>query len=69
MFGSIFGVSSIEHGIQKEQEVLDVWEKKVIEETELMAARSSNPAGSWKDDATLDTAQDEEPVTTENLHF
>ncbi|CAI4065536.1 hypothetical protein SUVZ_09G0760 [Saccharomyces uvarum] len=69
MFGSIFGVSSIEHGIQKEQEVLDVWEKKVIEETELMAARSSNPAGSWKDDSTLDTAQDEEPVTTENLHF
>ncbi|CAI4064558.1 mitochondrial 37S ribosomal protein mS23 SKDI_09G0770 [Saccharomyces kudriavzevii IFO 1802] len=69
MFGSIFGVSAIEHGIQKEQEVLDVWEKKVIEETELMAAKSSNPAGSWKDDTTLDTAQDEEPTTAENLHF
>ena len=69
MFGSLFGVSAIEHGIQKEQEVLDVWEKKVVEETELMAARTSNPAGSWKDDTTLNTAQEEEATTSENLHF
>ncbi|CAI4039672.1 hypothetical protein SMKI_09G0800 [Saccharomyces mikatae IFO 1815] len=69
MFGSIFGKSAIEHGIQKEQEVLNIWEKKVIEETELMAARSSNPAGSWKDDTTLHTAQEEESNTAESLHF
>ncbi|EJS43317.1 rsm25p [Saccharomyces arboricola H-6] len=69
MFGSIFGTSAIEHGIQKEQEVLDVWERKVIEETELMAARSSNPAGSWKDDTASETAQDGESITAENLHF
>ncbi|CCD23388.1 mitochondrial 37S ribosomal protein mS23 NDAI_0B03540 [Naumovozyma dairenensis CBS 421] len=47
MFGSIFRQTSFEHGIEKEQKVIEQWKKKAIQETQLMEVRSSNPSDSW----------------------
>ncbi|EDO16735.1 hypothetical protein Kpol_1003p40 [Vanderwaltozyma polyspora DSM 70294] len=50
MFGSVFGPSAIEYGIQKEQKVIDTWKRKAIIQTEIMAARRINPSESWATD-------------------
>lgn len=47
MFGSIYGQSAIEFGVEQEQKVIDVWKQKALEETELLAARRANPSESW----------------------
>lgn len=52
MFGSIMGPSAIDFGIEKEQEVIGQWKKKVIKETELLSARRANPSESWSAEET-----------------
>ena len=47
MFGSVFGVSALEYGVEREQKVIDQWKKRAIKETELLAARRANPSESW----------------------
>ena len=47
MFGSVMGPSAIDFGIEKEQEVISQWKKKVIKVTELLSAKRANPSESW----------------------
>lgn len=48
MFGSVFGTTAIEFGIQKEQSVIDTWKKKALQQAELSMAKKSNPSSSWE---------------------
>lgn len=54
MFGSVFGTSAIDFGVEQEQKVIDVWKQKALEETDLLAARRANPSETWA------AAEDEE---------
>lgn len=47
MFGSIYGPSAIDFGVQQEQKFIDIWKQKAIEETDLLAARRANPSEAW----------------------
>ncbi|SCU90851.1 LAMI_0E03840g1_1 [Lachancea mirantina] len=47
MFGSVFGPSAIEFGLEKEQKVIQTWKKRAIQQSELISARTSNPSESW----------------------
>lgn len=47
MFGSVFGTSAIDFGVEQEQKVIDVWKQKAMEETDLLAARRANPSEAW----------------------
>ncbi|CEP61354.1 mitochondrial 37S ribosomal protein mS23 LALA0_S03e00980g [Lachancea lanzarotensis] len=61
MFGSVFGPSAIEFGVQREQKIIDIWKQKAINQSELMSARNSNPAESWSSSS----AQSEEESKTQ----
>ncbi|QLL30411.1 hypothetical protein HG536_0A02280 [Torulaspora globosa] len=54
MFGSVYGTSAIDFGVEQEQKVIDVWKQKALEETDLLAARRANPSETWA------AAEDEE---------
>lgn len=67
MFGSVFGPSSMDYGIEREQKVIDTWKKKAIAETEILAAKSANPSESWSntehpDKKTSESEQDYEEL-------
>lgn len=62
MFGSVFGSSSIEYGLEKEQKVIETWKKKAIQQTELMAARSSGPSAAWENAAEANEESVEQDV-------
>lgn len=47
MFGSIFGPSAVDFGVEQEQKFIDIWKKKALEETDLLAARRANPSEAW----------------------
>lgn len=51
MFGSVYGPSAIEFGVEQEQKVIDAWKQRAIEETELLSARRANPSESWSSNA------------------
>ncbi|CUS24028.1 LAQU0S13e01662g1_1 [Lachancea quebecensis] len=47
MFGSVFGPSAIDFGLEKEQKIIDIWKQKAIDQSEVMSARNINPSESW----------------------
>ncbi|CCE62494.1 hypothetical protein TPHA_0C03420 [Tetrapisispora phaffii CBS 4417] len=66
MFGSVFGPSTIEFGMDQEQKVIDVWKRKAIAETELMEAKRTNPSETWAQEKEEDVNYpDGEQITEE----
>ncbi|CCH59422.1 hypothetical protein TBLA_0B05960 [Henningerozyma blattae CBS 6284] len=58
MFGAVFGSTTIEFGIEKEQEMIDSWKVEAIKETEINEAKRSKESVSWKTDS-LEGKEDE----------
>ncbi|SCW01951.1 LAFE_0E10858g1_1 [Lachancea fermentati] len=67
MFGSVFGPSAIEYGLEKEQKVIEVWKRKAIEQSELISARNSNPSESWSSSQSKTTEGPADSVDDEVL--
>ncbi|SCV05391.1 LANO_0H06458g1_1 [Lachancea nothofagi CBS 11611] len=65
MFGSVFGPSAIDFGLQKEQKIIDIWKQKAIDQSELLSARNSNPAESWSSSQTQSDADSKTPEKQE----
>lgn len=70
MFGSVFSSSAIDFGVDQEQKVIEVWKRKTIQETELLAARRASPAESWGQEAqNEDAGENIDGQETEELHL
>ncbi|SCV00883.1 LAME_0G12618g1_1 [Lachancea meyersii CBS 8951] len=65
MFGTVFGPSAIEFGLQKEQKIIEIWKQKAIDQSELVSARNSNPAESWSSTSTQTEADSKASETQE----
>lgn len=68
MLGSVFGKDSIEHNLNKEQQVIDNWKENVIMQDEVITSRRAAPSQSWDDtdDATNKTS-DPQDTAMESL--
>ncbi|CCF60202.1 hypothetical protein KAFR_0J01350 [Kazachstania africana CBS 2517] len=71
MFGSIFGPTALEYGIQREQDVIAKWKQRAIRETELLDAKRANPSDSWaqEESSDKDLDQQEEDEEIEELQL
>lgn len=70
MSGSVFSSSAIDFGVEQEQKFIEVWKRRTLEETELLAARRASPAESWgqenQDEGSEESGEIQE---TEELHL
>lgn len=49
MYGSVFGKSFIEKGVEKEQEYIEKWKKEALEETKIRQARMVSPSAGFEE--------------------
>ncbi|AMD20522.1 HDL222Wp [Eremothecium sinecaudum] len=47
MYGSIFKSTAIDHGVEKEQKVIDKWKIKALEEVDILSAKRAHQSSPW----------------------
>lgn len=66
MFGAVYGLSSIEHGFEKESQVIKKWKKDAIEITKVLSAKSSKSDSSALIEDQVKAEAEEDSYTNED---
>ncbi|GMG28863.1 unnamed protein product [[Candida] boidinii] len=66
MFGAVYGLSTIEHGFEKESQVIKKWKKDAIEITKVLSAKSSKSDSSALIEDQVKAEAEEDSYTNED---
>lgn len=57
MYGAVYSTSALNHGVQKEQSIIDEWKEKAVEISQIQQSRNANPQDQWANEEATEDAE------------